>query len=282
MAASDSATPREVVDRAVTALFVPGDRPDRFAKARSSGADLVILDLEDAVAVEHRANAEEAVTDAIRAGLPALVRIVGATDPDHARQRAVVAALGEHLLGVMIAKAEDAQTVATAGAELGPDRAVVALIESASGLLSAREIAAASSRLAFGALDFAFDLDATASFATAHAGVTLALVSRAAGLPAPLQSPDPELRDLAAVGRRAAEARALGFGGQLCIHPAQVPVVSEAFGPTSHEVAWARRVAGVDSAVTAVDGSMVDRPVLERARRILHMTQQPQRRLHEE
>lgn len=263
---------------AVTALFVPGHRGDRFAKAARSGADLVIVDWEDAVPEDMK---DQSRRDTL-AGLTgpqqafgAAVRVNALSEGGAADLRAlgnaVATAEGARLLAVLLPKAESLADVETVAAAL-PNVPIVPLIESAAGLAAAAELAGSPAvvRLGFGALDFGFDIDATGAIMLDHARCALVLASRAAGLGPPLDSPNPEFRNENLIRRSAQSARALGMGGQLCIHPNQLPIVAAAFSPTGAEIAWAQRVvAAGDYGAIAVDGAMVDRPVYLRAERIL-------------
>lgn len=277
---------------AVTALFVPGDRPDRYAKAVSSGADVVIIDLEDAVAPGDKGAARDAVISALRpqrdrsaaSALRALVRI---NDPESSLGSADLAALvaladepGHGLIGVVVPKAGHPAALAAvidtvSGVGVGPGAdgiAVVALIESALGVANVRALAALPglNRLAFGALDFGLDVGADVDALTGQvARAEVVIASRAAGLDAPWESPSTSLNDTTLIETTSRAARALGFGGRLCIHPAQLAAVRAGFAPTAEEVAWARRITGAGDSVVRVDDQMVDRPVLERARSIL-------------
>jgi len=282
------------VAAAVTALFVPGDRPDRYAKAVSSGADVVIIDLEDAVAPGDKGAARDAVISALRpqrdrstaSALRALVRI---NDPESTLGSADLAALvalagepGHGLIGVVVPKAGHPaalaaviDTVSGVGVGVGPGAdgiAVVALIESALGVANVRALAALPglNRLAFGALDFGLDVGADVDALTGQvARAELVIASRAAGLDAPWESPSTSLNDTTLIETTSRAARALGFGGRLCIHPAQLAAVRAGFTPTAEEVAWAQRIARAGDSVSRLDDQMVDRPVLERARSIL-------------
>lgn len=268
----------EVVARAVTALFVPGDRPDRYAKAVASGADVVIIDLEDAVAPPDKDRARQSVVEALTGGgLRTLVRI---NDPRSVLGRADLAALaalvgtGEHgLLGVLVPKAGEPAELTAVTAALGSGVALVALVESARGVAAANELARTPglTRLAFGALDFALDAGSAVDALTGQvARAQLVIACRAAGLPGPLESPATELRDPERVEATSRAAAVMGFTGRLCIHPAQLEPVRAGFAPTADEVAWAERiVASAGDAAVRVDDQMVDRPVLERARGIL-------------
>lgn len=268
---------RELVAAAVTALFVPGDRPERFTKAAASGAGVVIIDLEDAVAAENKAQALDAVVAALTDGtIRALVRV---NPKDATTYDAEIAALldltgvaGHGLLGVMLPKADDPGVLAGLRERFPPELALVALIESAAGLLRAVELALVPgvTRLAFGAIDFALDIDASGEdrfldCARAH----LVVASRAAGIAGPLDSPCVEIQDGATITASARLARNFGFSGKLCIHPRQIATVATAFTPTDAEVAWAFSVIGAAGAAAQVAGQMIDRPVTERAKRIL-------------
>ena len=256
-------------------LFVPGDRPERFAKALASGADAVVVDLEDAVA--------PAAKDAARAAVAALlthspqaarcvVRINDETTLAFDADLQMLAACGA--AAVMLPKAERPHTLARLRAAC-PGIAVLPLVESARGMLEARALAGVPGvqRLVFGTLDYALDLDLGTDPLALDAGhAQLALVSRAAGLESPVAGVTPALDDEAQLLADFARARQHGFGAKLCIHPKQVAPLHAALVPAPDELAWARRVLqaseGAPGAVQ-LDGRMVDRPVIERARRIV-------------
>jgi citrate lyase subunit beta / citryl-CoA lyase len=282
-------SPGQRVARAVTALFVPGDRPDRFAKAADSGADLVIIDLEDAVAGSMKTAALQAVLAALTAGaagrIQALVRMNAIGTATFDDERRALAALttesGHGLLGVMIPKAENPAAIAELAEGLGrhtdrdgPEMAVVALVESALGVFNAPLLAQVPglTRLAFGAIDFALDINADSTGVSVdHARVAVVIASRLGGLAGPLDSPSTDIGDQTAVSASAAAARRIGFTGKLCIHPSQLAGVRTGFAPTDPEIAWARTVVGAGDAAVQVAGHMIDRPVIERARQILSL-----------
>jgi citrate lyase subunit beta/citryl-CoA lyase len=260
------------VDSARSLLFVPGNRSDRFAKAAASGADVVIVDLEDAVDPIARPDARLEVARALDGGAQIAVRINAHGTDDFALDLEALAGARENLVAVVLAKAETAASVLDVSRVIG--RPVVALIESAVGLLSARELSEQPGvvRLAFGAVDYSLDIDATPDDdVLAYPRSVLVAASRAAGIAAPIDTPSIEFRDIDVVAAAATTARRFGMGGKLCIHPAQVPAVAAAFTPTAAEVARARRI--VDGAMGdgagAVDGEMIDKPVIERARRLI-------------
>ncbi|TBN39014.1 CoA ester lyase [Paracoccus subflavus] len=250
-----------------TPLFVPANRPERFAKAAASGADAVILDLEDAVALDAK-DAARAALAVDFTDLPVLVRINAQGTPWHDADVAAVAALS--VAAVILPKAEDPAACAAVAAATG--RPVVALIESAPGLARARAIAAAEGveRLAFGSIDFCADLGCEhRRDVLLPARSELVLASRLAGIAAPLDGVTAQLDDLSASHDDAAHARALGMTGKLCIHPRQIAEVARAFAPTPAQVEWAQRVLASGDGAVSVDGAMVDEPVRIRARAIL-------------
>lgn len=260
-------------------LFVPGDRVDRFAKAVAAGADQVILDLEDAVAEPAkdaaRAGVAAALADGLGRGRRAWVRVNAAGTRWHDNDLAALAGL-PGLAGVMVPKAESAAALTEVADRLGGRCPFVALVESAVGIANAQSIAncPAVVRLAFGSIDFALDIAAAHTReALLFARSTLVIASRVAGLLEPVDGVTTAVRDEALVTDDTRYAAALGLGGKLCIHPSQVPLVQAAFRPGDDEIAWATKVLGQvgpgSAAAAALGGHMVDRPVLERARRIL-------------
>ena len=261
----------------LTYLFVPGNRPERFAKAQASGADRIVIDLEDAVAPADKALARQAFAEwmgssAARRG-QTLIRINDDATPWHAEDLALIQAVQASC--VMLPKCESASQAASALQGLPTDATVLPLIETARGMLALQQIAAAPgvARLAFGSLDYMADLDIPASSpALDFAAAQIAIASRAAGIASPVAGVTPEL-DAARVSADMAQARALGFGAKMCIHPSQVPAVLKALAPSDAEMAWAQRVQQAWAASTGdaiqLDGKMVDRPVILKAERIV-------------
>lgn len=257
-------------------LFVPGNRPERFSKARAAGADAVIVDLEDAVPPADKDTARQAVEAWLDPSRPVLLRINGADTPWFGPDLMLAGAPG--VAGIVLPKAaslNDLQAIDAAAA----DRAVpiLPLIETAAGFVEMPRLAAWPSvaRLLFGSIDFQLDLgiegedDALLYFRS-----RMVLASRAAGLPAPVDGVTTAIGDLALLRSDTQRARRLGFGGKLCIHPSQVPQVAAGFRPDAAKVDWARRVldaqaAAGDAGAFQVDGKMVDAPVLALAERIL-------------
>lgn len=248
-------------------LFVPANRPERFAKAAASGADAVILDLEDAVATDAK-DAARAALDVGFTKLPVIVRINAHGTPWHDADVRAVAALKP--AAVILPKAEEPAQVGSVIAALA-GVPVIALVESARGLANARALAEAGVvRLAFGSVDFCADLGCEhLREVLLPARSELVLASRLAGIAAPIDGVTVQLDDLTISHADAAHSRALGMTGKLCIHPKQIAEVKRAFAPTSAEIDWAQRVLASGDGAVSVDGAMVDEPVRLRARAIL-------------
>lgn len=257
-----------VVD-CVAPLFVPGHRPERFEKAAASGADAIVIDLEDAVPAELKASARSAVR-ADFTDLPVFVRVNALTTPWHKDD--IVAISGLPIAGIIVPKAELGSGLENVGVSSTRKMAVVALIESARGLADARAIAGLTNviRLAFGSIDFCADLGCShVRESLLLARSELVLASRLAGKPAPLDGVSTSMDDIASIEEDARYAFQLGFGGKLCIHPAQVGPVLKGGKPTDAEVAWAHRILASGDGAVAVEGSMVDEPVRAHARALL-------------
>ena len=274
----------DFVRNACSFLFVPATQPERLPKALASGADLVIADWEDAVAPADKERARTALADALTA-LPApqrarlLVRINSEATPWFAADLQALAQLtAQGLAGAVVPKAERAQTLQAVARAAGPQAALVPLVESVAGLAAADALAAAPqvARLAFGHLDFQVDAGmACADDEQELLPVRMALVlaSRRAGLAAPIDGVTVDTRNPERMGRDAERARRMGFGGKLCIHPAQVPVLHAAFDPDEAAVTHAQRVRQAleqaGGGVCVLDGRMVDAPVLAQAEQTL-------------
>jgi len=265
-------------------LFVPANRPERFAKALASGADAVIIDLEDAVAPAEKSVARGQLVQGFAQLPPAdrarlVVRLNAPGTPFHDDDLITLRQLASDCLaGVMVPKAETVDSLRRVAEAIGAGCALLPLIESVAGLDAADALASAPQvhRLAFGNLDFQADLGlACASDEAELVPVRLAVVlaSRRALLAPPVDGVTPGTQDMEQLQRDAARARRGGFGGKLCIHPAQVAGVNAAFSPSAAQLEWARRVLAAFEAagggVFSLDGRMVDAPVVRLAQRTL-------------
>jgi citrate lyase subunit beta / citryl-CoA lyase len=267
-----------------TWLFVPGHDARKMQKALRSGAEVVVIDWEDAVP-EDRKNEARATTRSILTQAPPrskapryVVRVNNTRYPSFTDDIAALAEL--RVSAVMLPKVADpAEVVHLAGLIEQP---VIPLIESALGVELAYDIARAHvrvERLAFGSLDFVADIGGRwtpegEAYEFARARVSIA--GRAAGLEGAIDSVYPWLEDAEGLRRDAAGARALGFAGKLLVHPAQIPIVREVFSPTPEEVAEATEVIRAfeeararGESVVRLRGRLVDPPVVLWARQML-------------
>jgi citrate lyase beta subunit len=265
-------------------LFVPGDDPRKIAKAAASGADCVVLDLEDGVAADRKMAARETVASCLQTldfgASEKLVRVNPVASDLHAGD--IEATLPARPDGFVIPKVESAEQIRevvrrTSKAPLP----LLALIESARGVVQAAQIAAADPCLAsllFGAEDLAGDMGATRTPAGAEmAWARGAVVLTAAAFS--LQAIDTifvDLVDQEGLHREARAACEMGYAGKMAIHPKQVPVIQEAFTPTEEEIEKARRLVETHTGyqtkgegVFVLEGRMVDWPMVRAAQRLL-------------
>ena len=270
-------------------LFSPGDQPELLRKAPSSGADVVVFDLEDAVAPERKSDAREAVRSVLAdpsfdPDCEVCVRVnpVGvAADAD--LDAVLDGDASDAADAVMLPKTADADDVRTLDGLVDEhDRSlpVLALVETAAGVLHAEEIAAAdpTDALVFGAEDLAADLGATRTedgtevlYAREHA----VLAASAADVDA-VDTVYTDFEDTAGLREETAFAAELGYDGKMAIHPAQVDPINEAFTPDGDRVEWARKVLAAkeeadaaDAGVFRVEGEMVDAPLVAQAERVV-------------
>jgi citrate lyase subunit beta/citryl-CoA lyase len=255
-------------------LFVPADRPDRFGKALASAASGIILDLEDAVAIDAKAVAREHVRAFLSAAADVsrvVVRINAPSTDDGLRDLEMLAG-ASRFAACMVPKAEGAT-------ELGATAAIVrgvpliALIETARGVARCESIAETPGviALAFGPYDLAADLGSDASSDVMLPHRARVLIAARASKRAAIDGPSREYGDGAIVARDAEAARRLGFDGKLLIHLAQIEAVRAAFAPSPEEIAYARRVvdAARRSSPAVLEGTMIDAPIVMAADRTL-------------
>ena len=258
-------------------LFCPGSDERKLEKALASNADAVVCDLEDAVSPAAKAEAREVVRSVLRrhdrgTAPGACLRLNGVETPWFEADLAFASGLG--LDAIVLPKASP-EAVEALGAD-GPP--VIAIVETALGLRQAFEIGSSArvSGLILGAVDLGAEVglepreDAQEIL---YARSKVAIDSAAAGLRGPFDVVHLDMRDDAGLEEQCRLARALGFRGKACIHPAQVETINRVFSPSEQEVEWARGVIeafeGQSEGVLALNGAMVDRPVVERARRLL-------------
>jgi len=287
-----------------TFLFAPGNHPRRVEKAFALGADAVILDLEDAVAVADKEAARKPVADALQRnaagprkcrgyarvnamGTPYcfrdLVEVIG-KGVDGIVLPKVENAADLHAIDWMIANLERERGLAVGAIDLMPIIETAAGISRIDRILQARSLKPYSGiwrvrRAAFGAADYSHDLGLLPSHEEpelSHARARLVLASRAAGVEGPVDSPWFHLKDADGLRRAIERSRRMGFQGRLCIHPDQVPVANAGYAPTPEEIARAGRIVAAfreaeakGAAAIQVDGQMIDYPIAHQAERLL-------------
>jgi citrate lyase beta subunit len=258
-------------------LFAPGSDEHKLHKALESAADGVVADLEDAVAPEEKAAARDVVREVLStgAGPVAAVRLNGFETPYFREDLALVSELAPDALVLPKATPEAAAALGTDGPP------VIAIVETAEGLRLAHETARAPRvvALVLGAADLGAELGLEPrpdGQEILYARSKVVADSAAAGIRAPLDIVYLDFQDQQGLEEQSRLARSLGFRGKACIHPDQVEVVNRVFAPTPAELHWARQVVEAfeegertGRGVVAFDGTMVDLPVVERARRIL-------------
>lgn len=265
-------------------LFAPAVRPDLLRKMPRTGADAIVIDLEDATPPDAkdigRVEMRSAVAD-LAGQLPILVRVNDDTTPWHDDDLDSLPTEG--LAGIVVPKVETIaglDSLATRLTDRGLDMPVIGGVETALGVADARPLLAHDvvSAAYFGAEDFIADLGGVRTASNdevAYARAQVALAGRLADLTV-IDQIVADFTDDGRCRRECLQARAMGYGGKLCIHPSQVAIANEAFLPSSEEIDRARRLLeayddakaqGVAS--VAFEGQMVDEPVARQARRVL-------------
>jgi citrate lyase beta subunit len=269
-------------------LFVPGDRPERFSKALASGADAVIMDLEDAVAPEAKGAARAAVLARLTApeappGVALGLRMNPLPSPEGIADLAALigGARPDFLVLPKVEAAEELSVVRRALSRAGGKLPLVALIESAEGIARADAIAREEgcAALGFGGLDLAADLGCVPAWEPLLAHRAALVVAAARSGRALFDVPFADFGDAAGLEAETRRAQALGFTGKLAIHPRQVATITQVFTPTAAEAERARRIVAAFEAasggVCVVDGKMVDQPVYRSAVRLLARAARP-------
>lgn len=269
---TDKTSPSAPLHRYSFPLFVPANRPERFAKAAASGADSIIVDLEDAVSASDKDEARGLMVEGLKGieGVDVWVRVNGSSTPWFSGDLDAVRALS--VRAVMVPKAESADQLLNVREELPEGTALIALVETAMGVHAAHDIASVSDRMAFGSVDYALDMNCGSTReAFLLARSTLVLAARVADQLAPLDGVTTKTDDPELVNEDAADALSLGFGGKMLIHPRQIEPAREAFKPSLEDIQWAQKIMGMshDGGAVSLDGEMIDRPVLERAKGIM-------------
>jgi len=264
-------------------LFVPGDRPERFAKAAQSGADAIILDLEDSVAPTAKPKARQAVAEYLSApaDVARFVRI-NPIDSLHVQADLAVAAGAD---AIVLPKAQGADTIRALAARLGPAAKILPIAtetpQAVFALGSYGQVAQHLCGLTWGAEDLPAAIGAAGSrkpdgsYTAPYEMVrSLALLgAHAAGVPA-IETVWPAIRDMGGLAAYAARGAFDGFTGMLALHPDQVPVINAAFTPSAQQIEQARAIvaafaAAPDAGALMLDGRMIDAPHLAQAQKLL-------------
>lgn len=261
-------------------LFVPGTRPERFQKALDSGADAVILDLEDAVPVAEK----EIARNAIRFAWPSFSKeqkgrlVIRSNSPGSQFYSAdLILAQELDITSILIPKSESLDQM-NGAALLLPNTAIIPMIETALGLDHLSEIANSNQviRLALGNIDLQVDLGMACDADETElqtARFQIVLASRLAAIAPPIDGVTQSTDNIEQITHDAKRAKRMGFGAKLCIHPKQVAIVQAAFMPSQEDLLWAKRVIEADKAskggAVKLDGRMIDRPVVVLAQRTL-------------
>jgi citrate lyase subunit beta/citryl-CoA lyase len=251
-------------------LFLPASNPRAIAKAREAGADLVVLDLEDAVKPEDKDSARDAAVEAVSSGwaMPVAIRINGAGTEWHSLDLDAVARSGADL--AVVPRASSAHLVHDVAETVG--KPVLAMIETAAGVLAAAEIAGESAGLIAGTNDLRADLRLPLDATRAPISAALQLIvlsARAAGI-AVFDGVFNNLEDSDGFRHEAEEGRGLGFDGKSLIHPNQIAPCHRAFAPSEAEVERARSlVEAFNGGAERFGNEMIERMHVEAARRVL-------------
>ena len=254
-------------------LFVPGHRPELLEKAGASGADAVILDLEDAVADADKPAAHAALVSRSDLPVPLVVRCNGFDSSWFAKDMAALAKNPPQM--IMLPKAESVDHLDVITKQLGVDMPIIPIVESALGLAAIEAMMMHPSVLqcAFGHLDFSLDIGADPQWDSLHyARGKIVVASRLGQKAPPLDGVAVRFDDAEIVAGEARRAREMGFGGKLLIHPKQIAPAKAVFRPSDADYEWAQRVitaAANSASAVQLDGAMVDVPVIKRAEAII-------------
>jgi len=278
-------------------LFAPANDLRKVGKALMLNADGTVLDLEDAVAISEKANARNALKEALALPRRGDVFIRVNSVQTEFILSDLLAAVTEGVKGLVVAKSESAEEIRQVDWLMGKiekerglaegSMEIIPFIESANAIVNAFSIASSSlrvSRMFFGGVDYVLDIGTTFSKEGSeifYARSQLVVASRAAGIEPPIDTVYPHFKDIEGLVADAKLVRQMGFQGKLAIHPAQIDPLNEVFTPTPEEIAWAQKIVTVfddleskGQAIFQVDGKMIEYPIANRARRIIALADQ--------
>ncbi len=259
-----------MMQRMRSVLFVPGDRPERFDKALTSGADVIVIDLEDAVLPEGKVRARELVRAWPHSNRSVIVR-TNSINTEWFNEDLQMLNQASYR-AMMLPKAQSVEDLDSVISVCGPDMRIYPLIETVKGVVSQREIAAhaATERLIFGSVDFSKDSGILDEAGWLSFRVEMVIASKLAGLSGPIDGTLLSWDNPEYIREQASLSRGLGFAGRLCIHPLQVIPVNQGMLASDAQIEWAKKVVtayenSVAGAIV-VDSKLVDKPVYELAR----------------
>lgn len=263
-------------------LFTPGTKKERLLKSIGSGADALLWDLEDAVHPDDKGHARKIIAEALDElgeipAKPIFLRVNQFGTEWYNDD--VKLAQHQYVTGVMLPKAESAEQAAETWQRMGSQGELIVLVETAAGVIQLENIFSNPhiSGVAFGAIDYAVDLDLTlteAGLEVLYARSCIVTHAKAAGIPGVYDTVFPDVHNADSLQKRAASTRALGFNGQMAIHPKQLETIHEVYSPSREQIDWAVKVLrhadneAKGAGVFMLDGKMVDRPVIEKAKQI--------------
>lgn len=258
-------------------LFVPGSRPERFAKAANAGADIICIDLEDAVMPEHKYSARQAVVDYLAENNQLVVRVNHIASVDGVADIAAMVSAKNPPLAIMLPKTASAAEIESVVSKIAnTEIKIIALLESVAGVQNAAAIALADERveaLMFGGADYSAEIGAEFSYEPLLLARSQLVQAKAAKAIQLIDVPHIDIKNINELSQETARIKALGFTGKAAIHPVQLDAIHQAFSPTNEELSQAQailaNVSSVDAGVVVVNGRMIDRPIILAAQRTI-------------
>ncbi|ETP67254.1 hypothetical protein G159_19095 [Planococcus glaciei CHR43] len=263
-------------------MFTPGTNKERLLKSVSSEADALLWDLEDAVHPDEKAAARAVIQEALdeledKPAKPIFLRVNQYGTEWYAED--VKLARHENVNGIMLPKAESARQVQETWDGMGANGELIVLVETAVGIVRLEDIFSNPnvSGVAFGAIDYAVDADLTlteAGLEAIYARSRIVTYAKAAGIDGIYDTVFADIHNTESLQKRAVSARALGFNGQMAVHPKQIETIHEVYSPSREDIDWAVKVLhhaeheAKGAGVFMLDGKMVDRPIIEKAKQI--------------
>ncbi|MBZ5199833.1 CoA ester lyase [Planomicrobium chinense] len=263
-------------------MFTPGTNKERLLKSVSSEADALLWDLEDAVHPDEKAAARAVIKEALdeledKPAKPIFLRVNQYGTEWYTED--VKLARHENVNGIMLPKAENAQQVQETWEGMGAYGELIVLVETAVGIVHLEDIFSNPnvSGVAFGAIDYAVDADLTlteAGLEAIYARSRIVTYAKAAGVEGIYDTVFADIHNTESLQKRAVSARGLGFNGQMAVHPKQLETIHEVYSPSREDIDWALKVLhhaeheAKGAGVFMLDGKMVDRPIIEKAKQI--------------